>query len=353
MRRPTSEDRRLYVASFEVEGAGRLGRGVYIDGAYTSRSFVSEDEAELRQRIEGLIEEGHLTLDAEGAVRPALVSVERRGDAVAVRLRGPPSEEPRRRLIVPGPSEGRRRRMHPVLDYDVAHRVREMLEKDRFYEFVELLESFTHLIEEREVTPFDGRTIHPVSTRTLLSEMTVYSKGLRPRHRREERTAILLDRSVSMANAWALWEEYPKIRVGRFLAKVIEALQTNNALYSFGADLRREGAPDAVEAEDGETRLDLALGEVALLEPERLVVITDGRPVYSEALDTEALCDSAVEMLDAMGRSRVLVLAVLLGYDYDMARFYQRLEMNPSVALIELAAGGDIVKMMHKLADWL
>jgi len=352
-RRPTSEDKRLYLACFEIEGGARLGRGVYIDGAYTSRGFVSEDEAELRQRLEGLIGEGQLTLDAEGALRPTIVSVERHGDMISVRLKGPPVERPRRRIIPLGPSRRRRQRMHPVLDYDIARRVREMLEKDRFYEFVELLESFTHLIEEREVTPFDGRTVHPVSTRTLLSEMTVYSKGLRPRHKREERTAILLDRSVSMANAWSLWEEYPKIKVGRFLAKVVDAVQYNNALYSFGSDLRREVTPDAVEPEDEETRLDIALGEVALLEPRRLVVITDGKPVYSEGLDTDGLCDSAMEMLDAMSRSGVLVLVVLLGYDYDMVRFYQSLERNPSVALIELASGGDIVKMMHKLADWL
>jgi len=352
-RRPTSEDRRLYLACFEIEGDARLGRGVYIDGAYTSRGFVSEDEAELRQRLQGLIEEGRLTLDAGGTLRPTIVSVERRGDVITVRLRGPPVERPRRRLIPLGLGRRRRHRMHPVLDYDIARRVREMLEKDRFYEFVELLESFTPLIEEREVTPFDGRTVHPVSTRTLLSEMTVYSKGLKPRHKREARTVTLLDRSVSMANAWALWEEYPKIKVGGFLAKGVDAVQFNNALYSFGADLRPEESLDAVEPEDGETRLDLALGEVALLEPERLVVITDGKPVYSQGLDTEGLCDSAVEMLDAMSRSGVRVLAVLLGYDYDMVRFYQRLERNPLVTLIELAAGSDIVEMMHKLADWL
>jgi len=350
-RRPTSEDRRVYLAYFEFEDHG--GRGVYIDGAYTSRGFVAEGETELRRRLEGLIAEGRLTLDAEGVHRPTVASVDRRGDVITVRLRGAPVERRRRRLLSLGRGRRRERRMHPVLDYDIARRVREMLERDRFYEFVELLESFTPLMEEREVTPFDGRTVHPVSTRTLLSEMTVYSKGLVPRHKREARTVILLDRSVSMANAWSLWEEYPKIKVGRFLAKVVNAVQLNNALYSFGADLRPEEDAATVQPEDGETRLDRALGEAALLEPERLVVITDGKPVYSPGLETEGLCDSAVEMLDAMSRSGVQVLAVLLGYDYDMVRFYQRLERNPSVTLIELAAGSDVVEMMHKLADWL
>jgi len=348
-RRPTSEDRRVHLARFELEDRG--GRGVYIDGAYTSRGFVSEGEGELRRRIEGLIEDGRLTLDAEGALKPTISSVERRGDVITVRLRGPSVE--RRRLIPLGLGRRREQRMHPVLDYDIAHRVREMLEKDRFYEFVELLESFVPLIEDREVTPFDGRTVHPVSTRTLLSEMTVYSKGLVPRHKREARTIILLDRSVSMANAWSLWEECEKIKVGRFLTKVVDAIQFNNALYSFGVDLRPEGSADAVEPGDEETRLDLALKEAALLEAERLVIITDGRPVYSPGLETEGPCDAAVEMLDAMSRSGVRVLIVLLGYDYDMVRFYQRLERNPSVTLIELAASSDVVEMMHKLADWL
>jgi len=352
-RRPTSEDRRVYLACFEFEGEARHGRGVYIDGAYTSRGFVAEDEKELRRRLEGLIREGRLTLDVEGRLRPTIKSVERRGDVITVELRGPLIERQRRRLIPHRLTRRRRQRMHPLLDYDIAHRVREMLEKDQFYEFVELLESFTPLIEEREVTPFDGRTVHPVSTRTLLSEMIVYSKGLTPSHKREARTVILLDRSVSMANAWSLWEEYPKIKVGRFLAKVVDAVQFNNALYSFGVGLRPEGSADAVDPADEETRLELALKEAALLEPERLVVITDGKPVYSPGLDTEELCDSTMEMMDAMGRSGVRVLVVLLGYDYDMVRFYQRLERNPSVTLIELAAGSDVVDMMHKLADWL
>lgn len=352
-RRPTSEDRRVYLASFEYEGDDRHGRGVYIDGAYTSRGFVAEDEEELRRRLEVLIEEGRLTLDAKGAVRPTVSAVERRGDVITVTLRGQPVQRPLRRPLPVVPARRRRHRMHPLLDIDITRQVREMIEKDRFQEFVELLESFTPLIEEREVTPFDGRTVHPVSTRTILSEMTVYSKGLVPRRKREARTAILLDRSVSMANAWSLWEDYPKIKVGRFFAKVVGAVQFNNALYSFGADLRPEESADDVEPGDEETRLDLALRDAALLEPERLVVITDGKPVYSPGLETEELCGSAVEMLDAMGRSGVRVLALLLGFDYDMVRFYQMLDRNPSVTLIELAAGSDIVEMMQKLADWL
>ena len=352
-RRPTSEDRRVYLASFEFEGEARHGRGVYIDGAFTSRGFVAEDEKGLRQRLEGLIRENRLTLDVEGRVRPTIKSVERRGDVITVKLVGPRVERQRRRLVPSRMTRGRRQRMHPLLDHDIARRVREMLEKDQFYAFVELLESFTPLIEEREVTPFDGRTIHPVSTRTLLSEMLVYSKGLKPSHKREARTIILLDGSVSMANAWSLWEEYPKMKVGRFLAKVVDAVQFNNTLYSFGVDLQPEETADDVKPNDEETRLDLALKETALMEPERLVVITDGKPVFSPGLDTEELCDSTMEMLDAMGRSGVRVLVVLLGYDYDMVRFYQRLERNPSVTLIELAAGSDVVDMMNKLSDWL
>jgi len=204
-RRPTSEDRRVYLARFEFEGQSG---GVYLDGAYTTRGFVSEDERELRRRLERLIEEGRLSLDAGGKNRPEIVSVDRRGDIITVKIRGRPVE--RAGLRLPRLTRRERHRMHPVLDYDLARRVREMLERNQFYDFVELLESFTPLIEERGVTPFDGKTIHPISTRTILSEMNVYSKGLSPRHKREARTAILLDRSMSMANAWSLWEEYPR-----------------------------------------------------------------------------------------------------------------------------------------------
>ena len=351
-RRPTSEDQRVYLACFDVEEA-RGGRGVYIDGTYTSRGFVSEDESELKKRLENLIEEGRLTLDANATLKPDIVSVERRDDLITIRLKGPSVERQKMRPIPFGRAKKRQHRMYPVLGFNIAREFREMLEKDRFYDFVELLESFTPLIEEREVTPFDGKTVHPVSARTILSEMAVYSKGLKPRHKREARTAILLDRSVSMANPWALWEEYKKLKVGRFLAKVVDVVQYNNALYSFGVDLRHEKSLDDIEPGDDETRLDLALGEVALLEPERLVVITDGKPVYSTGHDNEKLCDSAVELLDAIGRSGVRVLAVLLGYDFDMIRFYQKLERNPSVTVIELAAGNDILDMMHKLSDWL
>jgi uncharacterized protein with von Willebrand factor type A (vWA) domain len=141
--------------------------------------------------------------------------------------------------------------------------------------------------------------------------------------------------------------------VGSFLAKVVDAVQFNNALYSFGEDFKPEESTETVDIVDEETRLDLALKEAALLEPERLVVVTDGKPVYSPNSDTDELCNSAVEMLDAMGRSGVRILIVLLGYDYDMVRFYQMLERNPSVTLIELAAGSDVVDMMHKLSEWL
>ncbi len=347
-RRPTSEDRRVRIIAFELEEGA--GRGVYVDGAYTSRAFF--EEGDVGRYVEALIDEGRLTLDADGENRPEVASVEEEGDLVKVVLRGWREDEIRHRFFFPS-RRGRRPRMHPVLDHDVARQFRRALERGSFYDFVELLQSFTPVIEEREVTPFDGRSVHPISARTILSEMKAYSRGLVERRKREARTVILLDRSVSMANAWSLWEEHPKIAVGRFLARVVDAVQYNNVLYSFGSGITRVEDPDGVEPGDEETRLDVAMGEASLLEPERVVVITDGRPVYSPRLDTEGLCDGAVEMLDSLGRSGVEVLAVLIGEDPEMGRFYERLGQNPAVTLVKLSEGGDVVRMMQRLAEWL
>jgi len=143
------------------------------------------------------------------------------------------------------------------------------------------------------------------------------------------------------------------MRVGRFLSNVVEAVQSNRTLYSFGLGVQPERSAEDIRPRDEETRLDLALKEAALLDLERIVIITDGKPVYSPGSETEELCDEALETLDAMARAGVLVLVVLLGYDYDMVRFYKRLEQNPSITLIELAASSDVAEMMQKLSGWL
>ena len=354
-RRGSSEDRRLWLVKFECEGRDGVRRGLYLDGVYTSRSFMEAgDESHIRDALLDMISSGRLTLDPEGRnSNLSLSSVERQGDIVKVRLRAEDADKETRGLPLYGFGRSRGLRMGPVTEWDIVGRVREYLEGNRFLEFLELVRSIAPVVEERAMTPFDGKTVHPISSRTILSELTVYSKGLVGHHKREARTVILLDRSVSMSNPWSIWEEYPKIDVAKFLVRALQALQFNNVLLSFGEDVREEPDLEAVEAVDGETRLDRALMEAALLEPERLVIITDGKPVYSESRDTERLCDTAINVLDAMSRSRINVLIVLLGYDYDMVRFYRRLEVNPTVTLLELAAQSDIVEMMEKLSRWL
>ena len=354
-RRGSSEDRRLWLVKFECEGEDGARHSVYIDDEYTSRRFIETgDEEEIRERILEMISSGRLSLDPEeGDSNISISSIERDGDVITVRLRSEKSSMERGVTPRYGLTRPRGLKMGATTEWDIVSKVLDYLEGNSFLEFLELLKSIAPVVEERTMTPFDGKTIHPISSRTILSEMTVYSKGLVGHHKREAKTVILLDRSVSMSNAWSIWEECPKVKVAKFLVRAVQALQFNSVLLSFGVNAKEEPDLEAVEGVDKETRLDRALMEAALQEPERLVILTDGKPVYSENQETEELGDAAIKVLDAMSRSRINVLLVLLGYDYDMVRFYRRLQENPSVTLIELAAQSDIIGMMEKFSHWL
>ena len=336
----------VVVLAFRVRNRG----STWLDGSPTGRIYVEKHEME--QQVRELIEEGKLTLDPEGRRKPVLVSVRGSGGFYAAILEDPEAAEGEAEL---GPLEKTRPAqpsIQPVASYDEERNVIRLMAENRFYEFLELLEAYKPMIDEEDLTGFDGRSIHPMSIRTHVVEMKVHGIGLGPRRDREARTIVLLDRSVNMADPWSLWEQYPKIKVARFLANVVVASHSNATVYSFGETLRREHNPDDAEPLDEETRLDAALRQVSLFKPERLVILTDGKPVHIDGLDTEEDCEEAVKLLDAFGRSGIQMMIFMLGKDREMEAFYGRLMHTPDTHVSPLGTGGDIVRMMRRLAEW-
>ncbi len=199
---------------------------------------------------------------------------------------------------------------------------------------------------EEALTGFDGRSIHPVTTRTLVTEMKAYSRGHSPRRDMEARTVVLLDRGASMAEPWSLWEQYPKIMVARFLANAVAASHSNSVVYSFGETLRRENSLNDLEP------LDEALRHVSLLEPERLMILTDSKPVHIDGVETDESCEKTVRLLDALGRSGVQTMILTLSQDREIEKFYSRLMHTPGTLVSPLRVGGDVVCMMQRLAEW-
>ncbi len=341
-----SDEYPVVVLAFRVRNRG----STWLDGTPTGRTYVEKHEME--QQVEDLIEEGRLTLDPEGRRRPVLVSVRGSGGFYAAILEDPEAAEGEAQARQPGEPRLAKPCMQPVTSYDEERNAIRLMEMNRFYDFVELLEAYKPITGE-DPTDFDGRSIHPVTTRTLVTEMKAYSKGRRLRRDREARTVVLLDRGVSMADPWSLWEQYPKIVVARFLANTVAASHPNAADYSFGETLRREHSPDDVTPLDEEIRLEEALRQVSLLEPERLVILTDGKPVYIDGVDTDEDCEKTVRLLDTLGRSGVQTMIFTLGRDREMESFYSRLEHTPGVLVSPLRICGDVVRMMRRVAEWL
>ena len=219
------------------------------------------------------------------------------------------------------------------------------MEENRFQDFVELLEAYKPMIEDT-LTGFDGRSIHPVTTRTLATEMKTYSRGHSPRRDMEARTVVLLDRGASMAEPWTLWEQYPKIMVARFLANAVAASHSNSVVYSFGEPLRSKHSLNDLEP------LDEALRHMSLLEPERLMILTDSKPVHIDGVETDESCEKTVRLLDALGRSGVQTMILTLSQDREIEKIYGQLMHTPGTLVSPLRVGGDVVRMMQRLAEW-
>jgi hypothetical protein len=341
-----SDEYPVVVLAFRVRNRG----STWLDGTPTGRIYV--EKRDMEQQARELIEEGRLTLDPEGRRKPVLVSVRGSGGFYAAILEDPEAAEEEAEL---GPLEKTRPSqpsMQPVTSYDEERNVIRLMEENRFHDFVEVLEAYKPMIDEEDLTGFDGRSIHPVTTKTLVTEMKAYSKRHGSRGDSGTRTVVLLDRSVSMAEPWSLWEQYPKIMVARFLANAVAASHSNVAVYSFGETLRIEHSPDDAEPLDDETRLDAALRQVSLFEPERLVILTDGKPVYIDGVDTEEDCEEAVRLLDTFGRSGIQSMIFTLGQDREMETYYGRLIHTPGTLVSPLGTGGDVVRMLRRLAEW-
>jgi hypothetical protein len=340
-----SDDYPVVVLAFRVRNRG----STWLDGIPSGRIYI--EKRDMEQQVRELIEEGKLTLDPEGRRKPVLVAVRGSGGFYAAILEDPEAAEEEAELGLLEKTRPAQPCMQPVASYDEERNVIRLMEENRFYDFVELLEAYKPMIDD-DLTGFDGRSIHPMTTRTLVAEMKATGRGLGPRRDREARTLVLLDRSVSMAEPWSLWEQYPKIMVAKFLANAVAASHSNAAVYSFGETLRIEHSPDDAEPLDDETRLDAALRQVSLLEPERLVILTDGKPVHIDGVDTEEDCDEAVRLLDAFGRSGIQTMIFTLGQDREMEKFYGRLMHTPGTLVSPLGAGGDVVRMTRRLAEW-
>jgi hypothetical protein len=330
-----SDEYPVVALAFRVRNHG----STWLDGTPTGRIYVEKRDMERQARE--LIEEGRLTLDPEGRRKPVLVSVGGSGGFYAAILEDPEAVEARQ----PGEMRPAQQCMQPVTTYDEERNVIRLMEENRFHDFVELLEAYKPMIDE-DPTGFDGRSIHPVTTRTLVTEMKAYSRGHSPRRDMEARTVVLMDRGASMAEPWSLWEQYPKIMVARFLANAVAASHSNSVVYSFEETLRRKHSLDDLEP------LDEALRHVSLLEPERLMILTDSKPVHIDGVETDESCEKTVRLLNALGRSGVQTMILTLSQDREMEKFYGRLMHTPGTIVSPLRVGGDVVHMMRRLAEW-
>ena len=340
-----SDEYPIVVLAFRVRNRG----STWLDGILTDRIYVEKHDME--QQVQDLIKGGRLTLDRKGEKKPILVSVKGSGGFYVAILEDPEAVDDEVKEKHKGKTLTAQPYMQPFTNYDEERNAIQLIEENRFLDFVELLEAYKPKKEENLVV-FDGSSIHPLSTRTLVSEMKVHGREVSSRRDKGLRTVILVDRRVSMAKPWSLWEQYTKIRVARFLANVVMTTHSNVAVYSYGNTLKMEHSLEDVEPSDEETRLDLALRKVSLFEPERLVILTDNKPVYIEGVETDEDCEKAIELLDAFGRSGVQTLIFTLGRNNEMEKFYNQLTHTLDILVVLLKTGGDLIRMMHRIAEW-
>jgi len=324
-----SDEYPVVVLAFRVRNRG----STWLDGSPVGRIYV--EKRDMEQQVTALIEEGRLTLDPEGARKPALVSVGGGGGFYAAILEDPEATETEQSTPPARPS------MHPVTSYDEERHVIQLIEENRYHEFVELLEAYRQVIRE-DPDGLDRNPIHPMNPWRHAEEMILHGGGASPKGR-DSRTMVLIDRGAGMAAPWSLWEQYPKIVVARFLANAVAVIHPNTAVYSFGQTLRMERSPDDVEPLDVETRLDAALRYVPLAKPERLVILTGGDGCENR--------ENTAGLLDSLSRSGVQTLISSLGKHGDGEWLTSRLANNPDIIFLPLTIGGDVVRMMHGIAD--
>jgi hypothetical protein len=333
-----SDEYPVVVLAFRVRSRG----STWLDGRPVGRIYV--EKRDIKRQVWELIKEGRLTLDPEGRRRPLLVSVRGSGGFYAAILEDPERADGRSpRETRPTPPS-----MLPVTGYDEERHLIRLMEENRYIDFVELLEAYK---PASKIDHGPDEPIHPMIAKTLATERRIHDAG--PVSEKEKRTLLLLDRNASMAETWSLWERHTKITAAKFLANALAAAHPNTAVCSFGKTFRQEHTPDDVKPMDTETRLDNALRQAMLLEPESLVIITDGRPIRYAGVDAPASCMETAALLDALSGSGVQTLIFTLGKDTKMERLYSRLMQSPGIHMAPLKTGGDLVRMMKTIAGWL
>jgi len=274
------------------------GAHAYLEGKPASRIYI--EKRDLRAQVQEYIAEGKLTLDPEGARSPRLIEVEGRGGFYVALLE---DGEVRHENVNEPPS------MQPLTVFDEGRHILRLITEDRHQEFAELA--------------------------------GLYSSAPR-RQGSTDRTVVLLDRGSAMARPWGLWDELQKIRVARFLAVSAARLHVNSTLLSFGGTPRWEHSAEYVTPDDAEAVWGPALAEAALVDPEKLLAVSDGSALSPEPMGTLAdLSESGVQVQ----------LIVVHGLDEETGS--HDADSAPDLRVSELRNGGDLVRMVKDLADWV
>jgi hypothetical protein len=275
------------------------GAHAYLEGKPAPRIYIEKHD--LRAQVQDYIAEGKLTLDPEGTRSPRLIEVEGRGGFYVALLDD--GEAPRGDLNEP-PT------MQPLTVFDEERHIMRLITEDRHQEFAELVGLYSGAPQGR-------------------GSMA--------------RTVVLLDRGSAMARPWGLWDELQKIKVARFLAGSAARLHVNSTLLSFGGAPRWEHSAEYVTPDDAETVWGPALAEAALVDPEKLLAVSDGSALSPEPIGTLAdLAESGVQVQ----------LIVVRGLDEEWG-LQGDLSSAPVLRVSELRTGGDLVRMVKGLADWV
>jgi hypothetical protein len=274
------------------------GAHAYLEGKPAPRIYI--EKRDLGAQVQKYIAEGKLTLDPEGARSPRLIEVEGRGGFYVALL---DDGEVRHENVNEPP------RMQPLTVFDEERHILRLITEDRHQEFAELA--------------------------------GLYSSAPR-RQGSTARTVVLLDRGSAMARPWCLWDELQKIRVARFLAGSAARLHVKSTLLSFGGAPHWEHSVDHVTPDDAETLWGPALAEAALVDPEKLLAVSDGSALSPEPMGTLAdLSESGVQVQ----------LVVVHGLDEETGS--RDADSAPDFRVSELRTGGDLVRMVRDLADWV
>ena len=275
------------------------GAHAYLEGKPAPRIYI--EKRDLMAQVQEYIAEGKLTLDPEGARSPRLIDVEGRGGFYVALL----DDGVVRHENVNEPPI-----MQPLTVFDEERHILRLITEDRHQEFAELA--------------------------------GLYS-GAPRRQGSPARTVVLLDRGSAMVRPWCLWDELQKIRVARFLAGSAARLHVNSTLLSFGGASRWEYSAEYVTPDDAETVWGPALAEAALVDPEKLLAVSDGSALSPEPMGALAdLAESGVQVH----------LIIVCGLDEERG-LQGDLGSATSFRVSELRTGGDLVRIVRSLADWV